>query len=449
MINATGTFSSLTKNQKEAIGLLSTGTFLEYFDLMLYVHMAVLLNELFFPKTDPHTTALLSAFAFCSSYVLRPFGAVLFGYIGDKVGRKITVVITTFLMAVACCVMGIIPTYAEIGGIAAWIITTCRIVQGIASMGEMTGAQLYLTETLKPPVRYPAVILMSVTSVLGTVFALLTASLVTLQGINWRYAFWMGAIIALVGSVARTGLRETPDFVDAKLRVRESVERSNINPKLLENNKIWQEKVKFKTILALFLLQCAWPVCSYFSYIYCGNILKNNFGFTASQVIHQNLTISIAHLSLLLLLAYCSYKIYPLKIAKFLLCPFVLVVTIAPYILEHANATYNLFIIRALIVLFAPASFLIIPISFMHLPVFKRFTYASLSFAISHSFFYCLTSFSVVYLVEWFGYWGITVITLPIAISFLWAIIHFEALEKAAGNFPQKQKSLHCEYEVS
>jgi MFS family permease len=157
MINATGTFSSLTKNQKEAIGLLSTGTFLEYFDLMLYVHMAVLLNELFFPKTDPHTTALLSAFAFCSSYVLRPFGAVLFGYIGDKVGRKITVVITTFLMAVACCVMGIIPTYAEIGGIAAWIITTCRIVQGIASMGEMTGAQLYLTETLKPPVRYPYV----------------------------------------------------------------------------------------------------------------------------------------------------------------------------------------------------------------------------------------------------------------------------------------------------
>ena len=66
------TFSSLSKNQKEAIGLLSIGTFLEYFDLMLYVHMAVLLNELFFPKSDAHTAALISAFSFCSTYLLRP-----------------------------------------------------------------------------------------------------------------------------------------------------------------------------------------------------------------------------------------------------------------------------------------------------------------------------------------------------------------------------------------
>ncbi len=61
------TLTSLTKEQKRAVGLLSIGTFLEYFDLMLYVHMAVLLNELFFPRTDPHTASLLAAFAFCSS----------------------------------------------------------------------------------------------------------------------------------------------------------------------------------------------------------------------------------------------------------------------------------------------------------------------------------------------------------------------------------------------
>jgi hypothetical protein len=69
---------SLTREQKEAVGLLSVGTFLEYFDLMLYVHMAVLLNELFFPKTDPFTASLLAAFSFCSMYLLRPFGAILF-----------------------------------------------------------------------------------------------------------------------------------------------------------------------------------------------------------------------------------------------------------------------------------------------------------------------------------------------------------------------------------
>ena len=62
-------FSALKRDQKEAIGLLQIGTLLEYFDLMLYVHMAVLLNELFFPKTDPHTTALLTALTFCSTFV--------------------------------------------------------------------------------------------------------------------------------------------------------------------------------------------------------------------------------------------------------------------------------------------------------------------------------------------------------------------------------------------
>ena len=86
---------SLTREQKEAVGLLSIGTLLEYFDLMLYVHMAVLLNELFFPKTHPFTASLLSAFAFCSTFVFRPFGALIFGYIGDTIGRRVTVVITT------------------------------------------------------------------------------------------------------------------------------------------------------------------------------------------------------------------------------------------------------------------------------------------------------------------------------------------------------------------
>ena len=80
--------SSLSRDQKEAIGLLQIGTFLEYFDFMLYVHMAVLLNDLFFPKTDARTTALLTAFAFCSTWILRPLGAIIFGYIGDTMGRK-------------------------------------------------------------------------------------------------------------------------------------------------------------------------------------------------------------------------------------------------------------------------------------------------------------------------------------------------------------------------
>ena len=94
-----GIFSSLSYEQREATAILQIGTFLEYFDLMIYVHMAVLLNELFFPKAEPHIASLVSAATFCSIFVFRPLGALLFGYIGDTIGRKATIVITTIIMA--------------------------------------------------------------------------------------------------------------------------------------------------------------------------------------------------------------------------------------------------------------------------------------------------------------------------------------------------------------
>ncbi|MCX7342826.1 MAG: MFS transporter [Proteobacteria bacterium] len=145
---------SSIREQKEAVGLLQIGTFLEYFDLMLYVHMAVLLNELFSHKTDPHTSALLSAFAFCSTYALRPFSALFFDWIGDTIGRKSTVIITIMMMALSCLIMESLPTYSQIGITAAWIVTLCRVMQGISSMGEVVGAQIYLTEIIKPPTQY-------------------------------------------------------------------------------------------------------------------------------------------------------------------------------------------------------------------------------------------------------------------------------------------------------
>jgi MFS family permease len=134
--------------------------------------MAVLLNELFFPKTDPHTAALITAFAFCSTYFLRPFGALIFGYIGDHIGRKTTVIITTMMMAVSCIIMANLPTYAQIGIGAAWIVTVCRIIQGLSSMGEIIGAQIYVAEITKPPAGYSVVSFVSLASAVGGLAAL-------------------------------------------------------------------------------------------------------------------------------------------------------------------------------------------------------------------------------------------------------------------------------------
>ena len=247
---------SLTKEQKDAVGLLSIGTFLEYFDLMLYVHMAVLLNELFFPKTDPFTTSLIAAFTFCSTFIFRPIGALIFGYMGDTIGRKSTVILTTFIMAFCSFIMAILPTYTEIGLTASCIMILCRVMQGMAAMGESIGAEIYLTETIKPPLQYPMVGLLVVFSVVGGTVALGVASFTTSFGINWRYAFWIGAVIALIGTIARTTLREAPDFADAKRSLQALIKQSNKDPKALENSIIGEEKVSKTTTFFFLIIQC-------------------------------------------------------------------------------------------------------------------------------------------------------------------------------------------------
>ncbi|WP_341791813.1 MFS transporter [Rickettsia endosymbiont of Gonocerus acuteangulatus] len=192
---------SLTRNQKEAIGLLSIGTFLEYFDLMLYVHMAVLLNELFFPKGDPKVAFIYSASAFCSTFVFRPFGALLFGWIGDNIGRKPVILIATFLMACTCIGIAVLPSYDEIGFTATVLITLFRALQGISSATEVTGAELYITEMVKPPLQYPAVASTTFFSTLGSLAALAIATIVTSRNFNWRYAFLFGAFVAVTGLI--------------------------------------------------------------------------------------------------------------------------------------------------------------------------------------------------------------------------------------------------------
>ncbi len=431
--------TSLNIEQKEALGLLSIGTFLEYFDLMVYVHMAVFLNPLFFSETDPHTTALCYAATFCSTYLLRPLGALIFGWIGDNIGRKTTVIITTLTMACSCVVMANLPTYEQIGNVATWVAIICRAVQGISSMGEIVGAELYLTEMLKPPVQYASVGLMGAFAVLGTLAALGTVLLVTLHIFNWRTAFWIGAIIAFVGSVARTKLREAPEFADAKRRIRKIFKRTNTDITILQDRPIWQERVNKKTVLAFFLLQCALPVCVYLIYIYCANILKTTFGYTLSKVIQHNFLVCFMELLTTLVLCYLSLKVSPLLIMRIILIIFSIFMIFCPYLLNNLNSPYQLFFIQFFIVLWKKCISPATPIFLKSFPVFKRFTCASMTFAVSRALMYVISSFGFVYLIECFGNWGIWFIMIPTMIAFAYGLSHFEKLAKPAKNYQYKK----------
>ena len=432
--------NNLTKEQKESIFLLQIGTFLEYFDLMLYVHMAVLLNELFLPKTDPKMSAVLTAFAFCSTYVLRPFGALIFGYIGDNYGRKPTVIITTSIMAISCFLMANLPTYAEIGITAAIMVSVLRILQGMSSMGEKMGAMIYVTEITKPPIQYPAVNSIAVAGIFGTMAALAIATLATRTGFNWRIAFWFGSGIALIGVIARTHLRETPDFANANLRMKRAILSSREHglekpAELLKSiNPIFKEKLNPKKFFYFLSIYCGWPLCFYLTYIYFVPTLKNSFSYSSQDIILHNFILSIVNVALVCLWSILSKKIYPLFISKTLGFLFTVTIIVVPFVL-NTHSIYSIYIVQFLCLIGLPqtpsTSILI-----KHFPVFKRFTAATFGYALSRAVMYILISFGLVYLTEWFGYYGIWAIGFPVIFLWIRAIFYYESLEKDLGNYP-------------
>ena len=395
----------LSSQQKHAISLLSIGTFLEYFDLMLYVHMSVLLNKIFFSPDNPYSLKVLSAFAYCSTFVFRPFGALLLGWVGDNIGRKPTIIITTIMMSCACIGIALLPSYEEIGFAATILVTLLRALQGISSATEVTGAQLYITEMVKPPLQYPAVASTTIFSTLGTFVALGVATIVTSGNLNWRYAFLFGAVIAITGTMARTTLKETPDFIDAKRRIKLSLEKTGLDPKKIDNSNIIKQKTNLKTLLSYFAIQCTWPVWSYFGYFYCGNILIENFGYSPADIIKHNFYISIGDVIGCILMTYLSYKIYPLKILRAIFYVLVTLICFSPLIIPNLTFSY-LVLIQLYFLIFAPCSFPATAIFYKHFPIFKRFTHTSFIFAMSRALMYIITSFGLAYLTELFNNFG-------------------------------------------
>jgi hypothetical protein len=326
--------------------------------------------------------------------------------------------------------MANLPTYAQIGITASYLITLCRILQGISSMGEIVGAEIYLTEITKPPAQYPAVMLVAVCSILGGTAALGVASIVTSHGLNWRIAFWLGAGTAIIGTVARKALRESAEFADAKSQLEKTFENTSFNKKELIKSSIWNAKINIKTIMSLFFIQCGWPVCFYFVYMYCGDVMKDRFHYTSVQVIHQNFIVSMVNLFGYIVLTYLSYKVNPLKILKIKALAVFPAILVCPYIMTHMTDPIQLLLIQSFFILFVLSTNPATPILYKHIPVFKRFRAGSFVYALSRAFMHLITSFGLLYLSDYFGRYGILFIMVPVCIGYGLGVLHFDNLEK-------------------
>jgi MFS family permease len=338
-------------------------------------------------------------------------------------------------MALSCIIMANVPTYAQIGITASWVITICRALQGMSSIGESIGAELYTAELIDPPLRYKAVGYIGFAGVVGMVASLIVAQIVLKLEINWRVIFWIGAIIALIGSAARVTLRESPEFSDASRRLRNMLEAAEENPNLLKNNPAYTENVSAKTSLAYFLVFCGWPFCFYFSYVYCSSILKNQFGYTNSELIYHNLYVSIINMIGLFIFIRLTEKVHPLVLLKAKLAIYIPFLCLVPFMLSNSPSIYTIFMIQAFGVVFGNSTIPAKSIFLMHFPIFKRFRYTSFITAIAHIALYIITSFGLVYATNALGVYGILLISLPTTLCFLLGLQHFETLEKRAGEY--------------
>jgi MHS family proline/betaine transporter-like MFS transporter len=197
------------------------GTALEYFDYTLYGFSAPLIATLFFP-THNHNSAILLAWAvFFISYLIRPFGALLFGHWGDRIGRRKALSITIILMALPTGLIGLLPIYNSAGMFAPILLIACRILQGFAVSGEFAGCSVYLYEITQTNKGFFS----SITTCAGSIgiiasslwvfcFAYFNFNSHFIQTNYWRTSFIMaGFLIAIAGYYLRKNMPETPDFV--------------------------------------------------------------------------------------------------------------------------------------------------------------------------------------------------------------------------------------------
>jgi MFS family permease len=197
-----------------------TGTSLEYYDFAIYsVASALVFPQIFFPGNDEFVGLLLSFSAFAVGYLARPIGGVIFGRLGDKIGRKQVLVVTLMLIGVATVLIGALPDYSVIGVAAPTILVLLRLAQGIGVGGEWGGAVLLSSEfgdankrgfwASAAQIGPPAGNLMA-----NGVLALLAATLTTEAFLSWgwRVAFLASALLVVFGLLIRLKLEETPVF---------------------------------------------------------------------------------------------------------------------------------------------------------------------------------------------------------------------------------------------
>ncbi len=216
----------LTRNDYKTLSLSALGGALEFYDFIIFVFFAAVVGQLFFPADMPDWLRLMQTFGiFAAGYLARPLGGIVMAHFGDLLGRKKMFTLSIFMMAVPTLIMGLLPTYAQIGLWAPILLLVMRVIQGAAIGGEVPGAWVFVSEHV--PARHIGYACGTLTC--GLTAGILLGSLVA-TAINtiylptevidfaWRIPFLLGGVFGLASVYLRRWLHETPVFAELQQR---------------------------------------------------------------------------------------------------------------------------------------------------------------------------------------------------------------------------------------
>jgi MFS family permease len=213
----------MTAAEKKVIFASSLGTVFEWYDFYLYGTLAVIIGKQFFSNLDPSSQVIFSLLAFAAGFIVRPFGAIFFGRLGDMIGRKYTFLVTIVIMGLSTFIVGILPNYASIGVAAPVILIGLRLLQGLALGGEYGGAATYVAEHAPQGKRGAFTSWIQTTATLGLFLSLLvilgTRTLIGEEAFaewGWRVPFIVSILLLAVSVWIRLSMNESPAFKKMK-----------------------------------------------------------------------------------------------------------------------------------------------------------------------------------------------------------------------------------------
>ena len=268
-------------SMKRVVIASSAGTAFEWYDFFIFGSLAPVFSKVFFAGLDP-TPALIAALAlFAAGFAFRPLGALIFGVVGDRLGRKGAFLITVSLMGGATFLIGLLPTYAQAGSIGPVLLIILRILQGIALGGEYGGAAIYVAEHADREKRGSATGWIQASASFGLLAGLLVILAVRKQigedaftAWGWRIPFLFSVILLAISVWMRAKLAESPAF--AKLREEGEVTKAPLREAFANRKNLKQ------VLIAFFGIMCAQGAVWYFTFFYMQVFLERSLGLPAA-----------------------------------------------------------------------------------------------------------------------------------------------------------------------